>query len=959
MNANYRAIRSIVQIHLSLRADPTKPRLISEDIRDEVARVLEMTGATDVDVEQMVADLEAMFATVIGDGRLLAEDDGAWEPWLLKRKTDIEWRFWERYRHHLVAEEGWAPATIQKLDETTDEVLGRLTAPDKADPWDRRGMVVGDVQSGKTANYIGLTCKAADAGYKLIIVLAGFHNSLRSQTQIRLEEGFLGYDWGASAGGPDATVQRVGVGLQDFTFRADTITNRSDNGDFRRQVANNFAISPGGRPLLFVVKKNSSVLRNLLTWVRGAATAGGDTLVKGIPLLVIDDEADQGSVDTGAQAFDEDGKPDPDHDPRPINRHIRRLLHVFEQSAYVGYTATPFANILIHEDATTAGEGEDLFPRSFIYSLPTPSNHVGPSVVFGYEADDGRVEQGLPIVRSITDQAAGADDEHARWMPPKHKKEHVPLTDGALEVPPSLREAIHAFVLVCAARAARGQHVNHNSMLVHVTRFTAVQRLVADQVLSEVKTLERRLRHGEGDARGARQALRAMWDRDFVPTTRTVVDRGFEAPTALQHWDEVEPRLAAAVSSIKVRQINGLAGEVLDYVEHKDTGLNVIAVGGDKLSRGLTLEGLSVSYFLRASRMYDTLMQMGRWFGYRHGYLDLCRLYTTTEMAEWFSHIADASDELRRDFDRMVASGSTPRDFGQRVRSHPVLMVTSRVKMRHGRTIDLTYDGDISETINFWRDGQHLSDNWDATRGLVQALESAHGPAIQARNRSTAWMWNDADPELILSFLKAYTEHEASKRVKTSLLADYIQRESSANRLRTWTVAIATGDGRQEENLSSHPFKLVKRSWHENTSGDIEELKRQNHYRIRRLLNPPDEAADLSESEFQEACEATIKEWEINPWSRSDPPVRRKRPSIPSGPSIRAARPAERGLLLLYPLDGAEFGKVDSGAGTIPVVGFGISFPKVRGDIASKVRYTVNNVYYRQEVLGMTQDPDW
>ena len=958
MNENYRSVRSLAQIRLAMRSDPSQPRLTSEEIRETVEQFVTLTGADDVDVERLVADLEGMFATVIGEGQLLTEDDDAWEPWLLKRRADVEWRFWERYRHYLTAEEGWAPATIEKLHDTTDEVLGRLTAPDKPGPWDRRGMVVGNVQSGKTAHYIGLTCKAADAGYKLIVVLAGFHNSLRSQTQIRLEEGFLGYDWGASAGGPDSTVQRVGVGLQDFSFRADTITTRADDGDFRRQVANNFAISPGGRPLLFVVKKNSSVLRNLLNWVRGAATAGGNARVKDIPLLVIDDEADQGSVDTGAQEFDEDGKPDLEHDPRPINRHIRRLLHLFEQSAYVGYTATPFANIFIHEDGATSREGDDLFPRSFIYSLPTPSNHVGPAVVFGYEEEDGRMYPGLPIIRPVRDEATPLEDGRECWMPPTHKKHHVPRTDGRDEVPPSLREAIHAFVLVCAARAARGQADSHNSMLVHVTRFTAVQRLVAHQVANELKALERRLRHGEGDSALASQALRDLWESDFVPTSRAIVGRGLEAPQAMD-WSDLEPHLQQAVSSIKVREINGLAGEVLDYVEHKKTGLNVIAVGGDKLSRGLTLEGLSVSYFLRASKMYDTLMQMGRWFGYRRGYLDLCRLYTTDEMTEWFSHIASASEELRRDFDRMVASGSTPRDFGQRVRSHPVLLVTSRVKMRHGQTIDLTYDGDVSETINFWRDKRRLQGNHDAAQKLCSALQAEKGAPKTARNRSTASMWEGVDPQLVLSFLRAYREHDASKRVKTSLLADYIEAETAAKRLGTWSVAVASGDGSPDETLIPSGINLVERSWHETASGDKEQLKVQNHYRIRRLLNPVDEAADLSSTEYDAALAATIQEWKENPRSRSDPSVERKRPEAPSGPAIRDIRSADRGLLIIYPLDGSEDQKVEVDARATPVIGFGISFPKVAGDAASKVQYKVNNVYYKQEVLSPSQDLDW
>jgi hypothetical protein len=274
-------------------------------------RAIEFFGATDVDEKLVVEELERVFAVIIGKERILQDADEAYEPWLPKRKGDINWRFWERYEQFL-RERGWPEKVLERLDESTDQILGLLTAPDRPGAWDRRGMVVGHVQSGKTSHYNGLIAKAADAGYKLIVVLTGFHNSLRSQTQVRLEEGFLGYDrQAAGPGGPTGRFVPIGVGAIDPTPKADSITTRADNGDFRRSVAQNFGINPGGHPLLFVIKKNGSVLKNLLEWVRFASNAkdARGPYVSGVPLLVIDDEADQGSVDTRQQQFDEDGKP--------------------------------------------------------------------------------------------------------------------------------------------------------------------------------------------------------------------------------------------------------------------------------------------------------------------------------------------------------------------------------------------------------------------------------------------------------------------------------------------------------------------------------------------------------------------------------------------------------------------------------------------------------------------------
>jgi len=567
--------------------------------------------------------------------------------------------------------------------------------------WDRRGLVVGHVQSGKTSNYTGLICKAADAGYRIIIVLAGIHNNLRSQTQMRLDEGFLGYETSPTR---EDSRTVTGVGLIDPSpdFRPDYFTNRADNGDFKTTFARQFGVALGNRPALFVIKKNKTVLERLLGWLQKQSATQ-------LPLLVIDDEADHASVDTGDQF--EAGSANPDHEPTAINRLIRRLLLAFPKSAFVGYTATPFANVFIHDQGYTETEGDDLFPRSFIMNLPGPSNYAGPVRLFGLgsegDAQDGR-KPGLPLTREVTDYAASlADDEKNGWMPPKHKSSHKPLVNGQKGIPDSLKEAIHAFLLTCAVRQLRKQGGQHCSMLIHVSRFTAVQNEVQQEVAAYVKDVQRRLRRKVSDF-DLIESLKALWFSDFIPTSQAVHEAGAQEAIPLPSWDDLAAVLPVLIEDIKVKTINGTAKDALDYVEHEGTGLKVIAVGGDKLARGLTLEGLTVSYFLRASRMYDTLMQMGRWFGYRPRYLDLCRLYTTGELISWFQHITKASEELREAFDHMYATGGTPKEYGLRIQSHPVLLVTSRVKMRTARKLELSYSGESVETTVLFRNPQVL-----------------------------------------------------------------------------------------------------------------------------------------------------------------------------------------------------------------------------------------------------------
>ncbi|MXZ19564.1 MAG: hypothetical protein F4205_09395 [Gemmatimonadetes bacterium] len=956
MNENYKAVRTIAHVKLQRQLSDELVSLTSQQIRREVETTVHFVQADDVDIDALVADLEASFQTVIGRERLLSGDSDGYDPWLGNSKGSIPWRFWDRYEQFLEREKRWPAATLRRLDDSTDRALGLLTDPNRPGAWDRRGLVMGHVQSGKTSHYVGLICKAADAGYKLIIVLAGFHKSLRSQTQIRLEEGFLGYDRGATSTSPEAPIKLVGAGLVDPAPKADSITTRADNGDFKRQVEKHFAVNPGGHPLLFVVKKNNSVLRNLLSWVTWAADKrdeAGNPYLTGVPLLVVDDEADQGSIDTQRQEYDETGRADPDHNPTAINKSIRRLLHLFDQSAYVGYTATPFANIFIHEKNETPSEGTDLFPRSFILSLPSPSNYVGPERVFGSRRDDDD-SLGLPIIRTVTDHADSLMlGERSGWMPPKHDKLHEPRYEGGDSVPPSLREAVLAFVLSVAARVARGQSTEHNSMLVHVTRFTLVQKQVAEQIRVLLAETKRRIRLGDGDSPNQlHHELRQLWDADFAPTSRQVGQAIQGQYLPVQDWSEIHPHIGEAAQSISVREINGMAGEVLDYIEHSSTGLNVIAVGGGKLSRGLTLEGLSVSYFLRASRMYDTLMQMGRWFGYRPGYLDLCRLYTTPEMKEWFAHISEASEELRDDFDRMAASGQTPRDFGHRVRSHPMMMVTSQVKMRTGKQINITFAGDMSETVNFWRDRVRLGANWQAGRHLIEEIERSGILSDSVKGSSASRRWQGVASSHILDFLVAYQEHEASRKVKTALLADYIAAENERGLLREWTVFLASGSHSQSCEIGSVSVQLAERAWHL-TSSDVRDRERElesyqeaNHYRIRRLVSPTDELVDLSTPQRKRALDQTQNAWQEDPKGRD-------KPKIPSGPEIRAVRPATQGLLLLYVLSGnGRHAKVEADALDIPVLGFGISFPTGNVATASKVQFVVNNVYQQQELFG-------
>lgn len=947
------SILSMAQNMLRRAAERTQTPITPEMIDRELKR-LEIAAEEDfalVDRDALIDELIRRSSRTVGENATLSSGDGHID-WLdAERKAS--WMYWRRYSEYMEARIPWV--ALDALDTATDEVLSQLEDPTREGAWDRRGLVVGHVQSGKTGNYTGLICKAADSGYKIIIVLAGLHNNLRAQTQIRLDEGFLGF---ATIADVDE-LPAVGVGLidRDTSIRPNAATNRSEKGDFNTAVAAKMNVSPEQRPWLFVVKKNKTVLERLLHWIRNRVAnqidpITGQKLVTNLPLLIIDDESDHGSVDTGENIVDTAGNPDLEHQPKTINRLIRSILHHFSKKAYVGYTATPFANIFIHDRGETQEHGPDLFPAAFITSLAAPSNYVGPGRVFGSASS---MPDDLPLVRALSDA------EFQPWMPSKsttspditpHKNGYHPRWKGEDCVPDSLAEAIRSFVYACAVRKLRGQGKKHSSMLIHVTRFTSVQGEVFSQVAEYIREMKGRYTRNI-DLATLEASMRHEYETTFMPGMRIIRVSLVEGETLEDFpWSEIRKVLPDVLSDIRVREINGSAKDALDYVENESTGLKVIAIGGDKLARGLTLEGLCTSYFLRTARMYDTLMQMGRWFGYRDGYLDVCRLYTSKEMVEWFGHIADAAEELRQEFDNMVAAGATPKQFGLRVKSHSVLTVTSQAKMRNAKAMQLSYAGDLLQTIVFPNRKNEITANYLSTERFISSLGPSRDLNAQyfvPDNRTwNGHLWRDVSALNIVSFLRSYRTHPASFRIMSPLIADFIEEMNKDGELSSWTVALIGKDSGPDDVHRTIGGCSVNMLQRKRTSSD-----HTDRYSIKTLISPRDQAIDLKEAEWKAALDLSQKTW------RNDPDRNEGKgpPTEPRGPQIRhvlgtgdpeagVQSRRERGLLMLYLLDPSG-SCVPELMDADPVVAWAISFPSSTSERrVSNASYIANSVLW-------------
>ena len=897
-----------------------------EELREAVLDILPMVAkrhGVELDADETVRTLQAEFNVFQADAVSLNNADGHLE-WLAERRDSIEWRFWDRYLRYLQEEVRLPPLVLQRLDSTTQRILGKLEDPDRPGPWDRRGMVVGQIQSGKTGNYTGLICRAVDAGYRLVVVLAGMHNSLRSQTQLRLDEGFLGFDtqlrqMADADDGFAAAALGVGRLIGEHRIPTASLTTSAEQGDFGRAKATSAGIIPGDYPVLLVVKKNSTILRNLREWLLYVSSVGDPRRVTGFPVLVIDDEADNASINTKA----------PEEEPTKVNEAIRRLLTCFDRRAYVGYTATPYANIYIDPASEHEELGPDLFPASFIEYLRPPTNYFGPSRLFGSDTDDSP----LPLYRPIRDAEP--------WIPNRHRNGHVP---GPL--PGSVRRAIHAFVLARAARIARGQSREHNSMLIHVTRFTSIQDAVRAQIEEELEFLKSRIKFGDGGGSSIRDELERQWTEDFVQTT----DEAATEDTSRVSWAELESLLEEAVDPIVVKTINGTASDALDYFEHRASGLNAIVIGGDKLSRGLTLEGLTVSYYLRASKAFDTLLQMGRWFGYRSGYEDLCRLWTSEELWNAYGEVTLANEELIREFEEMASRQMTPSDYGLKVRnSVEGMLVTAANKMRAGIRLRVGFAGTIAETTVLPADTSTAGGNYSVLGEFIERLGSA-GKSDPPQN---AIVWERVPGRVVADgFFDRFTTAATAYKVNAPTIARYIRDRLQHDELTEWTVALMSNP-QGKVTIGQYRIGLTRRSLLD-AEGAVDRLTREGLYRIRRILSPEDEAIDFTEEEVESLRGASREAW------RKDPGRRRNEPTEPTGPVIRRERPAERGLLLIYLLEAPSAEHREAAWPRValtsePLVGFAVSFPA--SENAPAMNYVVNQRFL-DELFGAGYDED-
>lgn len=859
---------------------------LPEGVIDKIVRSGPFKQLSEIEVKSIIRELEASFTVTQKRGAVITKDH---RPWLSSKKPQIEFYYWNRLRRYYL-ETGILPShVLATLDSDTDEILDQCGNPKDDSYGPVRGMVMGNVQSGKTTNYSALICKAADAGYRVIILLAGITNSLRSQTQERLDETFIG-----KVSMFAATAQQF-LPIQNYaTTRRIPSYGTTRASDFSSGADGiYFTLAGHNEPMIFVTKKNKTILERLAEWIEKQGDTGGYDL----PLLLIDDEADNASINTQS-------------DPRrttAINGVIRQILSRFPRSSYIGYTATPFANIFIDPETNAEMETDDLFPRNFIKALDPPTNYAGSRRIF---REDGDLRESMVCVIK----------DYGLLLPLNHKS-------GAIigELPDSLCHAVRVFCITRAIRILQGKGNAHCSMMINVSRFNAVQ----DQILGLVYEYLGEIK----DAIAVHASLPASEiDDEVMDDLKESFTKEF-GESGL-NWRQLLKVLNEGAQSIEVRTVN-MRGGRLDYSLHKIDGLHVIAIGGLALSRGLTLEGLTVSYLLRNATASDTLMQMARWFGYRSGYEQYCRLYLPQISLEHYEFVDEATEELRSEIKRMQAAGRSPRDFGLKVRqSKLAIRVTAANKMRTAEKLVIAQEYSARHIEGYALPNDPAIDK--SHRELAEKFLSALGDPKEKGKGFIRWAASGRDVLNLIRGFRFVDHQELSKIADTSLFEDYVQ-DRVTDELSEWDVVLPMRLSGEQRTFAGQDIYLRSRDQGTVNAGTYRVYGSKN-----RVADPNDAQIGLTDQQ-KSAAEAYYKA-DIYKKERAACSVR------------------ERPMLLVH-VFGAKLRADDPGKSDdelklgSPVVTLSFCMPETRKP-AKERTYQVNAVYRQQLAFYFAEEDD-
>ena len=695
---------------------------------------------------------EEQFKPVYEEALRILEEKGS--------DNDLEGKAWPFLRKTLQKQIKNKEA-VKTIDRESGEILNLLVNLNEKGV-KRKGLVVGYVQSGKTANFSAVITKAVDEGYRLVIVMTGILESLRSQTQARLQNGVA-----------DAIIKSKKSVISLTSVKSDISSDDASNLEANLRT---------GGVVYAVVKKNHNCLKYLMEQLRIVNQKG---LLKGVPVLIIDDESDQATPNTANKT----------EDYSTINGDMRQIWDQVQQGSYVAYTATPFANVFMnpkdeeryteHFDSEESDNLETierypgLYPSNFVYALGLPKGYIGASHIFGNTLLAAQDEGGTFVGEVKIDAVRGIKEWEAEIL------RHPTRKDGGDYMPemvPSLEAAVQWFMIATALRRRRTQKQQHSSMLIHLSHLTETHFEVEKVIKDYISKLKENCGKPE-----INDAMQSLYEREVARMLAIRPEKIYP------DWDELKLAVSQVVRETKCIVENSASDEQLKY-EDKEP-LTCIVIGGNALSRGLTLEGLICSYYLRKSKTYDALLQMGRWFGFRPGYEDLIRLWTTEDIQEDYRYLADIEDELREE----IREIDDPSVVAVKIRAdRKELNVTSRNKMLNAAPDSVNHDSRTYQVTVFdEKNDEVLGNNIQALELLISSIGSTQKAFRENNNGS--YLFEGVPVDTIIKYLKNYEVHSSDPGINPDSLVERIVENVTQN----WNVVIYSNS---EENKPAQVF---------------------------------------------------------------------------------------------------------------------------------------------------------
>jgi len=942
--------------------------------------------------------------------------------WLTREKKEQmqdSWNYSERY-FTLLEKAGRSEKVIEETKRTSLEILEKMEDPKSEKAFFKKGLVVGSVQAGKTQNFNAVINRAIDAGYGLIIVLAGLMEDLRNQTQLRIDNDVVGegedIDTGKTISLGVGKIRRFGTMGDNSVTQVISVT--SAESDFKKSLLDaDFSLNHNN---ILVCKKNVSVLRNLIVWLHDYPEESREQ----ISLLVLDDEADNASLNN-------EGKKGKEY-ANKTNGHIRALLALFKKKTYLGYTATPFANVLADQNDVpekdwivkykAKGQSEEkslkqegnLFPEDFIVLLNPPTNYIGAQQIFEtIKKIENQAELKIPLVEIVTDnienfpcrvypqisgeligveKISNANEWEERfghfgsYLDFADYKEYRRLTrssrpgdDFPRILPVSIKESILCFILSIAIRESRKpamiystMYNTHNSMLIHISRYTLWQNRLKDLIDVYVGELQSSLLlDNPSNPKSVFSTFEKIWYKyysNIIEHISAYLPKGYDDEFLRPiSFETIKNNfLIDAIKDIEVKAINSspIGGKL---IYPKNTSKKYIAIGGNRLSRGFTLEGLSINYFVRSTDYSDALLQMGRWFGYRPGYLDCCKLFITNDSMNKYDLVTRTIEELELEFKKMEEKNRTPGNFILRVKKHHgTLKITRPSILRDVKEVNWSYQDELEQTTKFDLRKEKIEQVWaDFKNTIVPNFNFKSN--INEDGSEAGFLVAETDISGIVKVLEL--ENNFGKERCESII-QFIKLCKEKNKLSRWTIGIKTtgnansleGKGFLTEVESGLP-KIIEMTVRRGPKDETATRKYRDEFIQNKEFSASGKSANiisagldlsllLSNNQIKEAEKEFIEnrrtyyqknypDWPIEKVNKEAEKV-----NIPER-VYREKMSDQEGLLVIYILDSyyvfrQEKGKEDSELKAfiekegidlnIPLIGYAIGFPPIEPD---------------------------